>query len=211
MRRYFRKIALTAGAALASVALVAPAATAGIAAPLWTVGPNSPETFSAGSGLVVLSFNGIPTTCPSSAAKGTLASAVGTTNVQVGTIAPLTWSGCTSPLGPLAPVADTSTPWKLMADTYSNGITSGHINGVKFTYRWLTCTMTVAGRLATKYTNATGKLDVSDNATYKLTVESATVGCSGLAAPGDNWTYSTSYTVVTPVGGTVVPTIVYSP
>ncbi|MGW0780952.1 hypothetical protein [Streptomyces sp. NPDC002913] len=211
MRRYFRKIALTIGAALSSVALAAPAATAGVAAPQWTVGPNSPETFSGNSGVVALSFSGIPTTCTSSAMKGTLASAAGTSNVQIGTITTLTWSGCTSPLGPLAPVADTSTPWKLMADTYSNGVTSGHIDGVKLTYRWLTCTMTVSGRLATKYSNATGQLDVSDNATYKLTVNTVTAGCSGLAAVGTNWTYSTRHTLVTPAGGTVPPTIVYSP
>ncbi|MEV3932488.1 hypothetical protein [Streptomyces sp. NPDC053728] len=98
MRWHFRKLAPAVGAALSSVALAAPAATAGVAAPLWTVGPSS-----------------------------------------------------------------------------------------------------------------RGELDVADDTTYKLTVDTTTPGCSGLAAPGDNWKYSTSYTLVTPAGGTGVPTIVYSP
>ncbi|MCM2410445.1 hypothetical protein [Streptomyces sp. RKAG290] len=149
-------------------------------------------------------------TCQSSAAKGNLASAAGTTNVQVGTIAPLTWSVCTSPFGPLNPQADTSTPWKVMANSYSNGVTSGYLSGVKFTWNMLTCTAKMSGRLAVKYTNATGKLDVSDDATYKLTVDTATRGCAGLLAPGDNWKYSTSYVVATPAGGTVKPTIVHA-
>ncbi|MFE0085676.1 hypothetical protein [[Kitasatospora] papulosa] len=207
MRNTLRKIALTAGAAAAAVTLGATTATAGVAAPTWTVGPNSPETFSASSGTVTLSLNGIPMTCTSSAASGNLASASGTTNVQVGTIAPLTWSNCTSPFGPVTPTADTSTPWKLNANTYSAGVTNGYISGVKATLKVLTCTFTVTGNVVAKYTNSTGVLAVSNNATYKLTVATVTAGCAGIAAVGNNPTYTANYNAVTPSGGTTKPTI----
>ncbi|MET7366552.1 hypothetical protein ABZS61_12115 [Streptomyces sp. NPDC005566] len=49
------------------------------------------------------------------------------------------------------------------------------------------------------------KSAVSDNTTYER------IGCSGIAAPGDNWTYGTSCTVVTAVRGAAVPAILYSP
>ncbi|MFE4692388.1 hypothetical protein ACFRH6_20335 [Streptomyces sp. NPDC056749] len=211
MRNTLRKIALAAGAAAAAVTLGATTATAGVAAPTWTVGPSSPETFSATAGTVTLTLNGIPMTCTSSAAQGNLASASGTTNVTVGTIAPLTWSGCTSPFGAVTPTADTTTAWKLNANTYSAGVTNGYISGIKATLKVLTCTFTVTGDAAVTYTNSTGKLAVSNNATYKLTVATVTSGCTGIAAVGNNPTYSASYTAVTPSGGTTKPTIVYTP
>ncbi|MEV7399868.1 hypothetical protein AB0N93_05520 [Streptomyces sp. NPDC091267] len=104
----------------------------------------------------------------------------------------------------------TSTPWKVLANSYSNGVTSGYLSGVKFSWNMLTCTAKMSGRLAVKYTNATGKLDVSDDATYKVTVDTVTAGCAGILAMGDNWKYSTSYSVVTPAGGTVKPTLVHA-
>ncbi|MER5554521.1 hypothetical protein ABT001_23075 [Streptomyces sp. NPDC002793] len=211
MRNSLRKIALAAGAAAAAVTLGATTASAGVAAPTWTIGPNASQTFSANSGTVTLILNGIPMTCTSSAAQGNLASAAGTTNVTVGTIAPLTWSGCTSPFGPVTPVADTSTPWKLNANTYSAGVTNGYISGVKATLKVLTCTFTVTGNVVAKYTNSTGVLAVSNNTTYKLTVATASAGCAGIAAPGNTPTYTTNYNAVTPSGGTTKPTIVYTP
>ncbi|MFD3652994.1 hypothetical protein ACTU45_14470 [Streptomyces sp. 24-1644] len=211
MRNTLKKFAMATGAATAAVALAAPAAIAGVAAPQWTVGPTSPASFSATAGTVTLNLNGIPMTCTSSAAGGNMASAAGTTNVQVGTIAPLTWSGCTSPFGPVSPTANTTIPWKLMANTYSAGVTNGYISGVKANLTVLTCTFTVEGRVAATYTNSTGRLAVSNNSTYKLTVTAASAGCAGIAAVGNNPTYTASYLAVTPAGGTVKPTIVYTP
>ncbi|MEU9089588.1 hypothetical protein [Streptomyces sp. NPDC048428] len=211
MRNSLRKIAVAVGAAAAAVALAAPAATAGVAAGQWTVGPNSPESFSATAGTVTLTLNSIPMTCTSSAAGGNLQSAAGTTNVQVGTIAPLTWSGCTSPFGPVSPSSNTSTPWKLLANTYSAGVTNGAITGVKASVTVLTCTFTVEGSVAATYTNSTGKLAVSNNSTYKLSVITASAGCAGIAKVGDNPTYTASYAAVTPSGGTTKPTITYTP
>ncbi|MFJ8863159.1 hypothetical protein ACIRD8_32620 [Streptomyces sp. NPDC102451] len=211
MRRSLKKLGVAAGAAVAAVAFAAPAATAGVAAPVWTVGPSSPEAFSGSSGTVVFIFNGIPMTCMSSAAKGDLATASGATDVTVGTVAPLTWSNCTSPFGPVAPTADTSTPWKLNANTYSAGVTHGYISGVKLRMTITTCAVTVAGRLAATYSNSTGRLEVTDDSTYKLTVLTATPGCAGYLAVGDTWAYSASYSLVTPVGGTTRPTLVYTP
>ncbi|WP_405666860.1 hypothetical protein OG379_33405 [Streptomyces sp. NBC_01166] len=214
MRRSLRELVMAAGAAVAAIAFAAPVATAGVAAPTWTVGPNPAETFSAGSGTVRLQWGldaNLPTTCESSAARGNLATASGTANVQVGTVAPLTWSNCTSPFGPLYPAADTTTPWKLMANSYNAGVTKGYVSGVKLRMTMLTCSMTVSGRLATTYTNSTGELKVNDDSTYKLTVGTATPGCAGLAAVVDHWEYQALYSVTTPSGGTTKPAIVFTP
>lgn len=109
-------------------------ATAGAAAPAWTVGPSPVQTSSAGSGAVRIQRGltaGIPLACKSSAARGNLASASGAVDVQIGAIAPMAWSDCSSPFGPMNPVADTSTPWKVMANSYNAGVTRGYISGVK--------------------------------------------------------------------------------
>ncbi|RPK84464.1 hypothetical protein EES45_04235 [Streptomyces sp. ADI97-07] len=213
VRNSLRKLAVAAGAATAAVALAAPAATAGVAAPQWVVGPNSPETFSASATGVVLNLNGIPMTCSSSAAQGSLASAAGSTNVTVGTIAPLTFSGCTSPFGAVSPVTDTTPAWQLKANTQvaGSGVTNGAITGVDATLTVLTCTFRVTGSVVATYTNSTGKLAVSNNATYKLTVVSVSPGCAGIAAIGNNPTFTASYGAVTPIGGTVKPSITYVP
>ncbi|MCM2410446.1 hypothetical protein [Streptomyces sp. RKAG290] len=211
MRNSLKKLTMAVGAATAAIALGATTASAGVSAPTWTVGPTSPEAFSASAGTVTLALNGIPLTCTSSAAQGNLATAAGTTNVTVGTITPLTWSGCTSPFGPVTPTANTSPAWKLNANSYSAGVTSGYISGIKATLSVLTCSFTVTGNAAATYTNSTGKLAVSNNATYKLTVTTVTAGCAGIAAVGNNPTYTASYNAVTPVGGTTKPTIVYTP
>lgn len=214
MRGCLRKVAAAVGAAVAAVTFASPAAPAGVTAPAWTVGPSSPETFSALSGAVWIQWGrtaGIPTTCTSSAARGDLTSAPGTVDVQIGTLTSMTWSGCSSPFGPLNPVADTSTPWKVMGNSHTAGVTRGHISGVKFTLHMLTCSMTVSGRLATTYTNSTGELEVRNDSTYRLTVGTASPGCAGLAAVGDNWVYEAVHQVRTPSGGTTRPSIVHTP
>ncbi|MFJ3706012.1 MULTISPECIES: hypothetical protein [Streptomyces] len=209
MRRSLKKLATTAGAALASVAFAVPAATAGAADPAWTVGPVSPETFSAVAYDPLFVMSGVPLSCTSSTMRGTLGSASGAENVQVGTITSLVWAGCTHPFGPVTPTAETL-PWTLAANTYSAGVTTGHISGVRLRMSVLTCTATASGRLAVTYTNSTGKLAVSTDATRKLTVGTATAGCSGLMAVGSDWTYTATYSVVTPIGGTAAPSIVYT-
>ncbi|MFB8028885.1 hypothetical protein ACFQ6U_35230 [Streptomyces sp. NPDC056465] len=212
MRRCLGTTAAVTGAVV--VALAAPAATAGAAAPAWTVGPSSPTSFSGAAGAVRFQWgiNGyIPMTCPSSAVRGDLASAPGATGVQVGTIAPLTWSGCSSPFGPMNPVADTSTPWKLVADSHTVGTTSGYVSGVRLTLTMLTCSMVASGRLAFTYTNSTARMKVHVDGAYGITVQEASPGCAGLAAVGDTWSYDATYSVVAPAGGTAGPTIVHTP
>ncbi|MFE9727992.1 hypothetical protein ACFYQ5_31630 [Streptomyces sp. NPDC005794] len=212
MRNSLRKIALAAGAAAAAVTLGATTASAGVAAPTWTVSPApSPVPVSATStGTVSLSLNGIPLTCTSSAATAVLQTASGTSDVTVGTIAPLTWSGCTSPFGPVTPTANTSPAWALKANTYSAGTTAGYISGVKATLSVLTCTFTVTGNVTASYNNSLGQLTIGNNATYQLTVATASAGCAGIAAVGQHPTYTAKYNAVK-TGTTIKPTIVYTP
>ncbi|MFI2779842.1 hypothetical protein [Streptomyces sp. ALB3] len=212
MRNSLRKIALAAGAAAATVTLAATTATAGVAAPTWTVTPApSPVAVSATSaGTVSLSLNGIPMTCTSSAASAVLATASGTSNVTVGTIAPLTWSGCTSPFGPVTPAATTSPAWQLKANSYSAGTTTGYISGVQASVTVLTCTFTVTGNVTASYNNTSGQLTIGNNATYQLTVATVTPGCTGIAAVGQHPIYTAKYNAVKK-GTAIKPGIVYTP
>ncbi|MFG2431018.1 hypothetical protein [Streptomyces sp. NPDC048590] len=210
MRRSLKKPAMAAGAVLTSVAFAVPAATAGVTAPAWTVGPVSPETFSAVAHDPVFIQSGVPLSCTSSTAKGTLGSATGTVDVRIGTVTSMAWAGCTHPFGPVAPVAE-GLPWTLDASTFSAGVTKGRMTGVRLRMSVLTCTATATGRFAFTYSNSTGKLAVSTDATNELTVVTATAGCSGLMGLGSNWTYTSTSSAVAPIGGTAGPTIVYSP
>ncbi|UYM25431.1 hypothetical protein NQP46_26980 [Streptomyces albus] len=76
MQKSLRKIALVAGAATAAIGLAAGTASA-VPSTVWTVTP-SPANFTAtNSGNIVLSVNGIPMTCTTSGASGTMQSATG--------------------------------------------------------------------------------------------------------------------------------------
>ncbi len=210
MRNALRKAAVTAAGASAAIALAtAPA----LAAPTtWTVGPNSPETFSALSTNTVLDLNGIPLTCPTATAGGNLFSATGNP-AHVGDIASAGFGSeadpCTSPVGPVEPVADTDPAWQLQAAEYdaATGTTTGYLSGINASLSVLTCTFDVTGEVNATYTNSTGVLSVS-NTDRQLTVVNASAGCAGIAADGDHPTFNGDYTVVTPAGGTAHPTLV---
>ncbi|MQS38744.1 hypothetical protein [Streptomyces katsurahamanus] len=214
MRNPLAKAALTATAAAAALALAgAPA----LAAPtVWTVGPNSPQTFSALSTNTVLNLNGIPLTCPTATAGGTMFSATGNPG-HIANISSAAFGSsanpCTSPVGPVQPIADTTPPWQLKGTAYNatTGTTTGFISGINASLTVLTCTFDVIGEVNATYRNSTGVLTVSNNATRQLTVANASAGCAGIAANGDHPTFNASYRVSTPAGGSGRPTVVGTP
>ncbi|GLF98376.1 hypothetical protein [Streptomyces yaizuensis] len=211
MRNPLAKAALAVTGATAALALSAAPA---LAAPTtWTVGPTSPVTFSASSTNTVLSLNGIPLTCPTAAAGGSLFNATGNPG-HIGNITTASFGStarpCTSPIGPVRPIADTTPPWQLRGTDYNatTGTTTGFISGINARLTVLTCTFDVVGQVHVTYRNSTGVLAVSNNATRQLTVANASAGCAGIAANGDHPTFTSSYRVIGPVGGTTSPTVV---
>ncbi|MFE7133454.1 hypothetical protein ACFVIM_21615 [Streptomyces sp. NPDC057638] len=214
MRHPLRKAALVSVGATAALALASGPATA--APSSWTVGPTSPVTFSASSTNTVLNLNGIPLTCPTASAGGSLFNATGSPG-HIGNITSATFgttaNPCTSPVGPVTPVANTSTPWRLWGADYaaSTGTTTGYIDRVNATLTVLTCSFRVTGQVQTSYRNSTGTLTISTNATRKLTVSNASPGCAGITANGDNPGFNGAYRVRAPAGGTTSPTIVGNP
>lgn len=94
MRKPFRKLAVVIGAA--TVAIVFATAPATAAPTTWTVGPSSPETFSALSTNTVLDLNGIPLICPTATAGGGLFSATGNP-AHVGDISSAAFGSASAP------------------------------------------------------------------------------------------------------------------
>ncbi|MER6912106.1 hypothetical protein ABT354_10575 [Streptomyces sp. NPDC000594] len=211
MRNPIAKAALALTGATAALALSAAPA---LAAPTtWTVGPTSPVGFAATSTNTVLSLNGIPVTCPTATAGGSLFNATGNP-AHVGNITAAAFGStarpCTSPLGPVRPITRVVPPWRLMATNYTPATTTttGFITGINAQLTVLTCTFDVVGQVHVTYRNSTGILSVSNNATRQLTVANASAGCAGITANGDHPTFTGSYRVIGPVGGTTSPTIV---
>ncbi|ANW17279.1 hypothetical protein I3J09_03100 [Streptomyces clavuligerus] len=209
MRNSLAKAALAFTGATAALALTAAPA---LAAPTtWTVGPTSPVTFAASSTNTALTLNNIRVTCPTATAGGTLFSATGNP-AHIGNIATAAFGTtarpCTSPLGQVRPVAKTNPPWRLMGTDHAAGLTTGYITGVNATLTVLTCTFDVVGEVHITYANSTGTLTVSNNATRQLTVVNASAGCGTLIPNGAHPTFTGSYKVIGPVGGTTSPTVV---
>ncbi|MFI1014992.1 hypothetical protein [Streptomyces sp. NPDC020965] len=210
MRKPLGRAALVAIGATAALGLAGGPASA--AATTWTVTPASP-TFSALSTNTVLDLNGIPLTCPTATAGGTLFNATGNPG-HVGNISSAAFgtaaNPCDSPVGPVSPVAITTPPWKLNGVSYAaaTGTTTGFIGGVNANLTVLTCSFKVTGSVHITYRNSTGILTVSSTAARQLTVSNASPGCAGITANGDHPTFSAAYKVRAPAGATGSPRIV---
>ncbi|MGW9378710.1 hypothetical protein ACWHAO_11840 [Streptomyces albidoflavus] len=209
MQKSLRKTALVAGAATAAIGLAAGSASA-VPSTVWTVTP-SPANFTAtNSGNIVLTVNGIPMTCTTSGASGTMQSATGNP-ATVANINAINFgasgSPCTSVLGNVTTVA--TVPWTVMAADYNSttGVTTGYVGNVDATVKVGACTFRVTGKASGTYTNSTGALAVN-SAANDLTVVSAT-SCGAAVPVGAKPTFKGTY-LVKQTGTNVIPKIVGS-
>ncbi|MGW1226229.1 hypothetical protein [Streptomyces sp. NPDC001478] len=195
MRNTLKKMAVVSGVASAALALGVSQAMA-FPATTWTVTGTS---YTAASTNTILTVNGIPLTCPTAAASGSAASTTGNpatvariSAASFGTTA----KPCTSPLGPVTPVANTSPAWEIVAQDYNatTGVTTGYIKGIKASLTVLTCSFTVGGEVDGKFTNGTHVLSVGGS-THQLNVLTASAGCTGIVAVGDHPTFTGDYAV----------------
>jgi hypothetical protein len=224
MKKHLRSIVLTGGAAAAAIIL---SATAALAA-TWTVTNGGSFTnISTGTGTTVLTDTTHPNTVtcspsgstPASTASGTLPSGTGLSSA-LGTITALAFNNCSVPIsGTTTTVTNNTSPaWGINGDSYSSGVTTGHISSVNSTVKIVsiagTCTFNVTGNATGTYNNTTHVLHLQQTGTtFTLTISGVTGGaaCNGVTN-GDAATFDTpadsgtlgGYTVTT-TGGS--PTI----
>lgn len=203
-----RRIAVSAGAALATVAL---AATTALAAPLtytvtagsappgttvnWTATtvdvPNAPD--------IVFTdvTDGITMTCESGSATGHVTTDSGLPGAGIGTITGASFMNCQG-LG-ISLTVIPHTPWSLDATgATSGGVTSGQISSIDATVvdsgtGGILCSFDVTGTVGGSYDNSTTELNLpGTNATLTITNVN---GCFGLITEDAEATYEATYDV----------------
>lgn len=206
MKKLLGGIALAGGAAAMAVVL---SATPAMAATTWTVtggGNWTAGTGTASGNNTVLSDTTHPNTItckpsgstPASQAAGTLPNGTGLSS-PLGTVTSLSFNNCSTVINGItiaATVTNSGFPWNINADSYSNGVTTGHISGVNSTVKISTflggCTINVTGDGTGKYTNSTGVLHMQQiGTTFTLTVNSATGSLCNGVTKGDTVTFDT--------------------
>ncbi|MEU2549533.1 hypothetical protein ABZ618_29590 [Streptomyces roseolus] len=205
MKKPIRNIAVVAGAASAAFALALSPASAAPST-VWTVSPNPANITAVNSGNIVLSVNGIAMTCTKSNGAGTGASTTGNpaTVGKINSIAfGATGAPCTSVLGPVTTVP--TTPWTIVAQDYTAGVTKGYVGNVNAKVTVGACVFRVTGKASASYTNSTGALAVNSLAGELTVVESA--GCGSAVPVGAKPTFKGTYLFKV---GTAIPTIVGS-
>ncbi|MFD6346447.1 hypothetical protein ACH4MA_27315 [Streptomyces roseolus] len=205
MKKPIRNIAVVAGAASAAFALTLSPATAAPST-VWTVSPNPANITAVNSGNIVLSVNGLAMTCTKSNGAGTGASTTGNP-ATVGKINSIAFGAsgapCTSVLGPVTTVP--TTPWTIVAQDYTAGVTKGYVGNVNAKVTVGACVFRVTGKASATYTNSTGALAVNSLAGELTVVESA--GCGAAVPLGAKPTFKGTYLFKV---GTAIPTIVGS-
>ncbi|MFD8822250.1 hypothetical protein ACFV1C_07815 [Streptomyces sp. NPDC059605] len=211
MRKTLSRALFATTVAAAALGLAATSASATALAG-WTVSnPTAGGGFTAAlkagtSATLVDTTTGQQVDCSVSPASGTAPSGTYASGAGLAKITGVTWgsaaSPCPGPLGSsftasLAPGAVIS----INASSYSGGISSGTLSGVKVNLVGDTilgtCNAVISGTVSNvTYNNATGELAI--NTGTGLKVDSAT-NCAGLLNAGDSATFKATYKVANPI------------
>lgn len=181
---------------------VALGATTALAATL-TVKVTNGGTYTASTTKTVLTDRGVSVTCTGSKGSGSVPTktVTATSPVKVGTVASLSFSGCTGPLGAVK-VTVSALPYSIKVDskTNSTGQTDGMITGVSTKVSMTGCSFNVTGSAPGFYQNSnhtlhlTKKLPITPLNTARLTISNVS-GCAGLIVNGDHPSYTSTYAV----------------
>jgi hypothetical protein len=188
MRKRLTAVLLSAGAAALALSLGTSTAMAS-SATTWTVKPGGAVSAS-GSGQVKDATTGTIAKCTSIKLSGTLKKGSGLPGAGIATLTKASFTGCT-----IATVAITVTvhglPWKLNAQSFKSGVTTGTISGIDLVATAPGCSATLDGTGAGKnngvtkatYTNSTGKIKLLGPGGNLHSY--AVSGCFGLVNNGD--------------------------
>jgi hypothetical protein len=199
MRKRVGSILFTVAAAGAIAGLsIGPA----LAATSLTVKVSGGGSYTAKAGKTVLSDNGTSVTCKSSEGKGTIKNGTkkGRAPVALGTVKGLSFTSCSSLLGPVSNKVHGKPVLNADSRTNSKGDTAALITGVNVSVSLTGCTFTVTGSAPGYYNNSKHTLFMTPKSPVKgavkgvLTVSGVT-GCSGVVKNGDHPTYTGSYKV----------------
>ncbi|WP_225845113.1 hypothetical protein [Streptomyces sp. HPF1205] len=189
------KSSLVAGAAIAAAVgfAAAPASAAGT----WTVTGGGSFTAKATNPILTDTRTGTQLKCSSSSAAGSAANGTGLSGTAIGSISSVSWTSCSGPLGITFSVTAQGLPWAVNAASYSGGVTTGTLTGVKAHISGLGCTADFGGAtsgstatLNATYNNSTHTLAVSGGNLHAYNVSGT---CLGLINSGDAATYTASY------------------
>lgn len=173
-----KKVAITAAATAGAIGLaVGPASAAGAI----TVAGGGAYTAAASSTVTLTA--GVPLTCDSATATGTVTPGSYTTPAQIGTITSTGWTNCRA-LGLSSTVSQSGT-WQIWATgTPVGGVTPGEIRNVDATINigGGACTVHVTGTAGGIFTNGTQHLTL--NGTGNLTVTHTGPLCIGVGSSG---------------------------
>jgi hypothetical protein len=191
---------LVTGAAFA--AAIALAASPASAAGTWTVAGGGSITGVSTNSVLTDSGTGTQLKCTSSHAGGTATNGTGLSGTGIASITSVTWTSCSGPLGITFTVAAQGLPWAVNAVSYSAGVTTGTLSGVKAHISGLGCTADFGGAtsgsaatLNVTYTNSSHTLSIKG--TGNLHAYNVSGTCLGLINSGDAASYKADY-VVTP-------------
>jgi hypothetical protein len=138
----------------------------------WTISPGGNITATSSKITLTDTASGIPLTCTSSHASGTLMSGSWLPGTGLGSITTLSFNKCTDPISLTFSVASNALPWSLNARYYGSGsgVTHGTLTGIGITITGInsSCDATADGtaagadngRVNITYTNSTGKLKI---------------------------------------------------
>ncbi|MFE6287486.1 hypothetical protein [Streptomyces sp. NPDC057877] len=210
MNKPMRRMAVVAGAGAAAFGMaVAPASA--VPSTVWTVTPSPANYTAPNSGNIVMTA-GIPMTCTTSTASGSMQSATGNP-AAIASIASINFGTptqpCTSVLGNVTTVA--TLPWTIYATDYNastgGGVTTGYVGNIVAKVTAGTCSFTVSGKASGTYTNSTGILAVN-SVSGELSV-SAPSGCGSVVTTATKPIFKGNYAVKV-TGTTTIPKVVGS-
>jgi hypothetical protein len=200
IRNRIARSAVLTGATTAAVIGLGVGVAVAVNAITFTITPGGSITAAAGTTSLKDVNTGSTLSCKSSNSSGTLKSGSGISGSNIGSITALSFNTCTGPLGLTFTVTSSGFPWTLSGASFTSGVTTGHIAGIKATLTGPSCTASVAGTTATTpgkvkitYTNSTHKLKVTAGG-GTLHVWNVS-GCAGLINTGDATQFTGTYTV----------------
>jgi hypothetical protein len=168
----------------------------------WTVTPGGSVSGSAGTTTLKDSTTGTTINCTSSAASGSLKSGSGLSN-PIGSIASITFSNCTGPLG-ISFTASVTGPFPLNANSFSSGTTSGTITNIHGTLTSSACSLVIDGTSATAHNGTVNVTFTNSTSQLKVLTTGSTLhifnvsGCFGLVRNGDGATFAGTYSITPP-------------
>jgi hypothetical protein len=199
--RYARSVLTVTTAVVAALFGV----TTVLAATTWTVRPGGPVSLKSGRFMLKDTRSGVSLTCLSSTLGGTLKSGSGLSGSTIGSMAAVTFTGCSVPLGPGFTLRARDLPWHLNFSSYdaTTGVVTGSISHFQMTLSFAggICTAAIDGTSGTAsngnvkvtYTNSTAKLKAltTGGNLHFYNVK----GCFGEIATNDPAAIAATYTV----------------